>query len=144
MSDTGDQLSSDSVLALLERWYHVIAVGALAVYMFWVRAQAHDNFRQGGEIFFSGNDPYYHFRQVAYTVRNYPAIMPFDAWTQFPLGTSVGQFGTLYDQLMATAALVVGLGSPTEATIETVMLFTPPVLGALVAVPTYFIGRRLG
>ncbi|MFW5937495.1 MAG: oligosaccharyl transferase, archaeosortase A system-associated, partial [Halanaeroarchaeum sp.] len=83
-------------------------------------------------------------RQVTYTVQNYPSTSPFDPWTNFPLGTHAGQFGTLFDQLIATAALIVGLGDPTTQQIATVTAFAPVVLGALLVVPTYLIGARLG
>jgi dolichyl-diphosphooligosaccharide--protein glycosyltransferase len=69
--------------------------------------------------------------------------MPFDPWTYFPYGTSTGQFGTLYDQLIATAALAIGLGSPSQQLIAKTLLVAPAVFGALIAVPTYAIGKRL-
>jgi dolichyl-diphosphooligosaccharide--protein glycosyltransferase len=123
--------------------YHVPILGAMFAFMLWVRARHYERFDVGGQILFSGNDAWYHYRMVEYTVRNFPATMPFDPWTRFPEGTSVGQFGTLFDQLMAAAALVVGLGSPTTEQIRMVVLFTPAVMGALVVVPVYLIGARL-
>ncbi|MFC4551270.1 MULTISPECIES: oligosaccharyl transferase, archaeosortase A system-associated [Halorussus] len=132
-----------SVLDAFEDWYHVPVLGAAMVFMLWVRLQAFEKFTKGGEIFFSGNDAWYHFRQVTYTVHNWPKTMPYDPWTYFPFGTSVGQFGTLYDQLIATAALIVGLGDPSNQLIAKTLLVAPAVFGALVAVPTYFVGKRL-
>jgi len=136
--------TSDSVLDVLEDWYHVPVLGAVLAFMFWVRVQAWESYTQNGEIYFSGNDAYYHFREVMYTVQHWPSTMPFDVWTNFPNGTSVGQFGTLFDQIVATAALVVGLGSPSQETISMTLLFAPAVFGTLLAIPTYFIGKRLG
>ncbi|WP_458188197.1 oligosaccharyl transferase, archaeosortase A system-associated [Haladaptatus sp. NG-WS-4] len=134
----------DSVLDQLEDWYHVPVLALLLGFMLWVRLQAYGNFTVNGEVFFSGNDAWYHLRQVQYTVNNWPATMPFDPWTYYPYGTSVGQFGTLYDQLVATAALVVGLGDPSQKTVALTLLVAPAVFGTLVLVPTYFIGKRLG
>jgi dolichyl-diphosphooligosaccharide--protein glycosyltransferase len=133
----------ESYLEALERWYHVPALALLIAFMLWVRLQAFDRFTRNGTVYFGGNDAWYHLRQVSYTVANWPSTMPFDPWTQFPYGTSQGQFGTLYDQLVATAALVVGLGSPDQQTIALTLLVAPAVLGALVAIPTYLIARRL-
>jgi len=133
-----------SVLDILEDWYHVPALLAILAVMMWIRVQPYSNFIVDGEVFFSGNDAWYHLREVTYTVRNWPATMPFDPWTYFPYGTSVGQFGTLYDQLVATAALIVGLGSPDQQLIAKTLLFAPVVFGALTAIPTYYIGKRLG
>ncbi|PSP54482.1 dolichyl-diphosphooligosaccharide--protein glycosyltransferase [Halobacteriales archaeon QS_1_67_19] len=133
-----------SFLDSLEDWYHVPVLAAAMAFMLWVRLQSVEKFTRNGEVFFSGNDAWYHFRQVRYTVNNWPQTMPFDPWTHFPFGTSVGQFGTLYDQLVATAALVVGLGDPSEQTVAMTLLVAPAVFGALVTIPTYLIGKRLG
>ncbi|WP_135825851.1 oligosaccharyl transferase, archaeosortase A system-associated [Halorussus ruber] len=133
-----------SVLDSFEDWYHVPVLAAAMAFMLWVRLQSYGKFIQNGEVFFSGNDAWYHFRQVQYTVQNWPATMPYDPWTYFPYGTSVGQFGTLYDQLVATAALIVGLGNPSDQTIAITLLVAPAVFGALIVIPTYLIGKRLG
>ncbi|WP_435154302.1 oligosaccharyl transferase, archaeosortase A system-associated [Haladaptatus sp. DFWS20] len=135
---------ADSVLDQIEDWYHIPALALLLGFMLWVRLQSYDRFIVNGEVFFSGNDAWYHLRQVQYTVNNWPATMPFDPWTYYPYGTSVGQFGTLYDQLVATAALIVGLGNPSPHTVELTLLVAPAVFGTLVALPTYFVGKRLG
>ncbi|MFC6732716.1 MULTISPECIES: oligosaccharyl transferase, archaeosortase A system-associated [unclassified Haladaptatus] len=135
---------SESVAGLIEDWYHVPVLLVLLGVMFYTRVQGWKNFVIGDKVFFSGNDAWYHLRQVTYTVRNWPSTMPFDPWTHFPVGTSVGQFGTLYDQIVATVALIVGLGSPDQHTIGLTLLFAPAVFGTLVAIPAYFIGKRLG
>ncbi|WP_231183005.1 oligosaccharyl transferase, archaeosortase A system-associated [Haladaptatus sp. DYF46] len=135
---------TDSVLDQIEEWYHVPVLAVLLGFMLWVRLQSYNNFVRNGEVFFSGNDAWYHLRQVQYTVSHWPATMPFDPWTYYPFGTSVGQFGTLYDQIVATAALIVGLGDPSQKTVALTLLVAPAVFGTLVAVPTYFIGKRLG
>jgi dolichyl-diphosphooligosaccharide--protein glycosyltransferase len=137
-------LSSDSVLDLLEDWYQVPALVGVLAFMLWVRMQSYDRFIRDGKVYFSGNDPWYHFREVAWSVEHWPALMPFDPRTGFPTGTSVGQFGTLFDQLIATAAIIVGLGDPSAQTVAKTVLVAPAVFGTLVALPTYFIGKRLG
>jgi oligosaccharyl transferase (archaeosortase A-associated) len=124
--------------------YHVPLLLALVAFMLWIRVRNWRNFLVGGQVYFSGNDAWYHLRQVRYTVKHWPQTMPFDPWTSFPTGTSVGQFGTLYDQLVATAALVAGGGSPSEQTTALALLFAPAVIGTLVAIPTYFLGKRFG
>jgi len=136
--------ASDAVLGRIEGWYHVPVLALLLSFMAWIRVRNWEDFIVGGRVLFSGNDAWYHYRQVSYTVRNWPRTMPFDPWTSFPTGTSVGQFGTLFDQLIATAALVIGLGSPTERTISLTLLFAPAAFGVLTAIPVYFVGKRLG
>jgi dolichyl-diphosphooligosaccharide--protein glycosyltransferase len=136
--------SSPSVVGLLQTHYPKAALPAVVVIMLWIRLQAYDSFFQNGEIYLSGNDAWYHLRQINYTIRNWPLTMPYDPWTGFPYGTLSGQFGTLYDQLVATAALTVGLGDPSQALITQTLLVAPAVFGSLAVLPTYAIGKRLG
>ncbi|MFY4813449.1 oligosaccharyl transferase, archaeosortase A system-associated [Haloarcula sp. AONF1] len=139
-----DNPELESALEWAERWYHVPVLLVLLGFMLWNRVQSWENFIVDGEVLFSGNDAWYHYRSTQYVVNNWPATMPFDPWTAFPYGTSNGQFGTLFDQIVATVALIVGLGSPSDQTVAMTLLFAPAVLGTLVAIPTYLIGRRLG
>ena len=134
----------DAALEDLRDWYHVPSLLVLMAFMFWVRARSWGNFVRDGQVLFSGNDPWYHLRQTTYTVQNWPQTMPFDAHTYFPYGTANSQFGTLFDQVVATAALVVGLGDPSQQTIAMTLLFAPAVIGTLVAIPVYLGGKRLG
>ncbi|MEF8858645.1 MAG: oligosaccharyl transferase, archaeosortase A system-associated [Halolamina sp.] len=131
-----------SLLDIAEDWFHVPALLLAIVVMFWVRMQNYSRFIRDGQVFFSGNDAWYHLRETNYVVRNFPFTMPFDPWTGFPTGTFVGQFGTLYDQLIALAALLIGLGSPNDALIAKTLLVAPAVFGALTVVPVYLIGKR--
>ena len=132
-----------SLLDVAEDWYHVPALLLAAVWMFWVRMQNYSRFVRGGEVYFSGNDAWYHFRETNYIVRNFPFTMPFDPWTGFPTGTYVGQFGTLYDQLIALVALFIGLGSPSDALVAKTLLVAPAVFGVLAIAPVYLVGKRL-
>ena len=143
-AEEGPVVDGQSVLDIFEDWFHVPALLGVMAFMIAVRVQRMDQFTRDGTVYFSGNDAWYHLREVNYTVRNWPATMPFDPWTYFPFGTSVGQFGTLYDQIVATVALLLGLGSPSESLVATVLLFAPPAFGALAVIPTYYLGRRLG
>ncbi|RLM57138.1 oligosaccharyl transferase, archaeosortase A system-associated [Halobellus sp. Atlit-31R] len=134
---------SQSILDIAEDWYHVPALLLVVVAMAAIRLQSYSNFIRDGEVFFSGNDAWYHLRSTMYTVQNWPSTMPFDPWTNFPYGTFVGQFGTLYDQIVATAALIVGLGSPSPELVAKTLLVVPAIAGALTAIPVYVIGKRL-
>jgi len=140
----GEGEESQAVLVWLERYYHYPVIGVLLLFAFWNRIRNWTNFVVGDRIYFRGNDPYYHIRQVQYTVDNFPYTMPFDPWTQFPLGHSSGQFGTLYDQLIALGALLVGLGSPSDELVRQVFLLAPPFFVVPTVFVAYFIGKYLG
>ena len=135
--------SEDSPFDLLKRWYHIPALLGVLVFMLWTRLRSFGNFVQNGEVYFRGNDPWYHLRETSYLLENWPNTIQFDPWTGFPLGNEVGQFGTLWDHIMAVGIFI---GRPLmgggEEGMMRVMLVMAPLAGALVAVPTYFITRR--
>jgi dolichyl-diphosphooligosaccharide--protein glycosyltransferase len=121
---------------------HLAAVLALTAYMAWTRLDGWGRFVRDGRVLFRGNDAWYHYRQVSYTVAQFPRTIPFDPWTAYPRGIAVGQFGTIFDQTVALAALVVGFGDPDAGTVGLTLLFAPAVLGVLAVVPTYLLGRH--
>ncbi|MFB6234045.1 MAG: oligosaccharyl transferase, archaeosortase A system-associated [Halopenitus sp.] len=134
--------SGDSILDLLEQWYHIPVLIASIAFMLWARLQAYGTFIRNGQVYFRGNDAWYHFRETIYAIKHYPSTMPYEVWTGFPTGTLVGQFGTLFDQITATIILLVTLGSGDKATAMRVMLVMAPIFGSLVAIPAYYIARR--
>jgi dolichyl-diphosphooligosaccharide--protein glycosyltransferase len=67
----------------------------------------------------------------------------FDPMTFFPHGTSI-HFGPFVSWSIASVSLLTGLGHPSTHTIEVIGAFFPAVLGALLVVPVYFIGREIG
>ncbi len=132
-----------AIAGYLGRRYHYIALPVVMAFMFATRYLSHGNFASD-PLELAGIDSYYHWRTTVYTVEHWPNTMPFEVWTYFPEGRYVGQFGTAFDQILATAALVVGLGDPSTATIHQVMLVAVPLMGALVTIPVYLLGKRLG
>jgi dolichyl-diphosphooligosaccharide--protein glycosyltransferase len=148
MSNWREQLGEDTETETLVDWafdyYHLPLLVTLVVFALWNRVRNYSNFIVDGEVLYPNNDPWYHARSTEYVVENFPQTMPFDPWTNFPQGTAEGQFGTLFDQIIALIALVVGLGSPSDGTVELVILFAPALFGVAVMIPLYFIGKRLG
>lgn len=134
-----------SVLESWRDWYHLPVIGIVMLFMVWVRTQSYDRFiTDDGTPALAGVDSWYHWRTINWTAENYPHTMPYEVWTGFPTGNYVGQFGTLYDQLIVTVAMIVGLGDPSQQTLYAVSLLSIPVMAALVAVPVFYAGRRLG
>ncbi|WP_049908546.1 oligosaccharyl transferase, archaeosortase A system-associated [Halorubrum distributum] len=141
MSEASDPStgSDRSPADLFKRWFHVPALLSVLVFMLWTRLQSYGNFVVDGEVYFRGNDPWYHLRTTSYLFENWPNTLPYDVWTGFPIGNNAGQFGTLWDYIMAVG---IWIAEPIMGSPEEVMLVMAPLVGALVAVPTYFIARR--
>lgn len=89
---------------------------------------------------FGGNDPWYHMRVVDVILSNYPHTMWFEAFTLFPTGQNM-VFAPLFDWVLATLIYILTLGNPTAHQIEVIGAYYPALLGALVVIPTYYIGK---
>jgi len=102
----------------------------------------HDSIFGGEWVIFGGNDPWYHMRLVENLVQHFPHLIAFDPFTLFPYGQNV-PFAPFFDLLLGFLIWFIALGSPTQYTVETVGAYFPAILGALVTIPVYFIGREL-
>ncbi len=93
-------------------------------------------------IKFSGTDAYYHMRLVDNLLHHFPHRIAFDPYTFYPHGTTV-PWPPFFDWLMGGTAWLLGLGAPTQHIIDIVGICTPAILGALVILPVYFIGKAV-
>ncbi|PSP92558.1 oligosaccharyl transferase, archaeosortase A system-associated [Halobacteriales archaeon QS_1_68_44] len=150
MSQRRDQVEErldeyESQLDSVYRLYHIPVLAAVMLFMLWIRVRHYERMiAEDGRPLYRGNDPYYHRRTTDYVIQNYPFNMPYEVWTGFDTGTQVGQFGTIFDQVVATVALVVGLGDPSTETVTLVTVLTPPVVAVLCVPPMFYVGKRLG
>lgn len=91
---------------------------------------------------FRGNDPWYHMRLVDGVVEQFPHRIGYDPYLRFPGGQEVG-VAPFFDLLVGLTVLVAGAGSPSASQVDTVAAFVPPVLGALIVLFVYLLGRRM-
>jgi oligosaccharyl transferase (archaeosortase A-associated) len=127
--------SSNLVIALL-----LLLFMGVALY-FRVAFVYHDVFTTNW-IKFTGNDAYFQMRLVDIIVNNFPHLGNFDPYLQFPGGMALTNIH-LFNWLLASIAWVVGLGSPTEHTVDVIGVYFPAILGALTILPVYFAGKAL-
>ena len=140
--DLAAELDAEPV-ELLRRWYHVPALLGVFAFMFWTRIRSYDNFVRDGEVYLTGNDAWYHYRETSYLLENYPDTMSFDPWTGFPFGTTAGAFGTLWDHMMAVLVVLASpiTGGGDAGTLQA-MLFMTPIFSVFTGVVVYFLARR--
>jgi dolichyl-diphosphooligosaccharide--protein glycosyltransferase len=118
----------------------VFAFFCIALYL---RAgPSYDGVLLGDWVAFGGNDPWYHMRLVENLVHHFPDRIAFDPYTIYPTGMNV-QFAPFFDWLLGCFVWLIGWGHPSVETIETVGAYYPAVLGALVTIPVYFIGKSV-
>lgn len=96
----------------------------------------------GNYVNFSADDAVYHMRLVHNTIHHFPWRVFFDPFTYFPFGSHLG-FGPLFTVIVATVALIAGLGHPSPELVNHVSAYIPPIMGALCLIPLYLIVRKL-
>lgn len=97
----------------------------------------------GGELIkFTGVDVYYQMRLVDNIIPNFPGYNTFYPYLAYPGGVTIGNF-PFFNWLLAGIIWLVGLGAPTEHTIDTVGVYFPAVVGALTVIPVYVIGSKV-
>ncbi|WP_094226521.1 oligosaccharyl transferase, archaeosortase A system-associated [Methanolobus psychrotolerans] len=89
---------------------------------------------------FGGNDPWYHMRVVSTILHNYPHNLWFEAYTLFPTGQRM-VFAPLFDWVLASLIYVLTLGNPSTHQMEVIGAYFPALLGTLVVIPTYYVGK---
>lgn len=96
----------------------------------------------GDWIKFTGVDAYFFMRLVDNLVHNFPHLISFDPYLLYPSG-SVISTQTFWPYLISGVTWLIGLGSPSQHTVDVVGVYFPAVLGALTTIPVYFIGKTL-
>ena len=99
-------------------------------------------FLSNGFLRFGGNDPWYHLRNIQYIVSNYPHVLKWDHFTNYPSGTHQ-VFAQGYDFLIATICFIFGLGQYDQNIINSVCAYSPAVIGALCVIPVFVIAWKL-
>jgi oligosaccharyl transferase (archaeosortase A-associated) len=105
-------------------------------------ALPYDKVFVGDWIKFTGVDAYHFMRIVDNLVHNFPHLNSFDPYALYPGGGGSG-IRTFFVYFLAGITWLVGLGSPTQHTVDVVGVYFPAVLGALTVIPVYFIGKAL-
>jgi oligosaccharyl transferase (archaeosortase A-associated) len=89
----------------------------------------------------ASDDPLYNLRQVEQILANFPNYAWYDPMSYFPTGMSV-PWGPLFPTIIATICLLVGASTRPE--IISTGLLIPPLMGVLIVVIMYFVGKSCG
>jgi oligosaccharyl transferase (archaeosortase A-associated) len=101
----------------------------------------HNVFRDGW-VNFQETDCWYNMRQLVSLAQHFPHRNLFDPYGFYPGGMAISSPPFFY-LLLGFFAWVLGAGSPTQHLIEIVGAYLPAIMGALITVPVYFIGKEL-
>ena len=97
----------------------------------------------GDTVRYTGVDAYYHIRIIDNLAHNFPHLSSVDPYMIYPGPGGTSSSFPFFDYLVAGIIWMIGLGSPTQHTVDTIAPYFPPVLAALTVIPAYFIGKTL-
>ena len=121
-----------------------IILAVLCGISFYIRAiLPHDQIFVNGAVWFRETDAYYHMRYIESLVQHFPHTTSFDPYILYPGGGSGTARQPLLDLLISAIILLVSRGVPTLHTMEVIAAYMPAILGTLVLIPVYFIGKEL-
>ncbi len=95
-----------------------------------------------GGITFTGYDEFYHMRRILYTASNFPHILNFDTYLNYPYGFEIG-WPPFFDLLGALLAIILGGGQPDTHTVEFAGALLPVLLGVLTVIPVYVLAASV-
>ncbi len=118
----------------------VVAIGVLGLYL--RTGPPHDAVFTALGVKYTGIDAYYHMRLVDFMSVNFPWLPVIDPYLSYPIDH--GLVGThFFDWLIGLVVWIAGAGAASPQTVDLVGVYFPAVLGSLVVIPVYFIGREL-
>ena len=102
----------------------------------------YDQVFTASHVNFQEADPWYHVRAVEHLTHNFPHRIGHDPYALHPGGQQVA-VGPLLDLMIAATALLLGFGRPSMELTHAVCAWFPAVMGAMITIPAYFLGKRL-
>lgn len=120
----------------------VISLIAVIAVAFLMRMLSYASLTADGGITFTGYDEFYHMRRILYTTFNFPHILNFDTYINYPYGFEIG-WPPFFDLMGALLAIILGGGQPDTHTVEFAGAFLPVLLGILTIIPVYVVAASV-
>jgi len=120
----------------------IVLVALFSLFALWLRLLPMLNMGNTDVLMMvASDDPLYNLRQVEQILANFPKYAWFEPMTLFPTGQGV-PWGPLFPTIIATICLITG--ATTRPEIISTGLLVPPVMGAMIVVIMYFVGKICG
>ena len=120
--------------------HRILVPGTLGLLALGLRALPWPTVFTPQGVFFPEPDAYYHLRRIAYSIAKFPAVLETDSYINFPAGAKP-IWTPVFDWLLALVAWATP-GAGSEAAMEQLLAWAPPLLGALCVLALYGLARR--
>lgn len=119
-----------------------VKVLLIMCFAFIIRLIPINSLFSGGRVTFVSYDSYYHVRLISYITNNFPSYLSSDSYINYPYGFDIS-WPPLFDIAGSLLALILGLGHPSNTTIELAAGLLPIILGTLSLIPVYIIAAHI-
>lgn len=120
----------------------VFSLFSVFLIAFLIRLLRYNDAFFNGKIVFLDADTYYHLRMIHFLVQNWPHLLHFDWYFNFPNGAGV-VLPPGFDFLIGTTAYLISFGKYSKETVDLVAAIAPSFLGALTIFPIFWTGKLL-
>ena len=129
------------------KWLPIVVVGVIlaalcAISLYLRIALSYDAIFVKDWVWFRETDAYYYMRHIETLVRNFPHFNTFDPYQLYP-GGAPGLLRPFFTWLVAGVILLVKGAASSLQAMESVAVYSTPILGTLTLIPVYFIGKEL-
>jgi len=130
---------------LIPGWLFSLAaiLAAMAVAVYFRIMLPYATIFDGQWVKFSGVDSYFYMRLVDNLLANFPQLMSFDPYFIYPGGSAIGNAPVFFAYIVAGTVKLLGGAAPSQQIADTIAAFIPAVMGCLLVIPVFFIGRAL-
>ncbi len=97
----------------------------------------------GPWIKLTGIDAYYYMRLVDNLVVNFPRLISFDPYQLFPGGDFISRVPNFFVYMLAIPVKLLGGINPSSQIVDSIAVYIPAILGALIVIPVYFLAKAL-
>ncbi len=124
-------------------WIRWLLLAGIVVLAFGVRIVPYRRCFEGDRVYLYGQDPYYHFMRIRQAAFSPGFQLPdTDPRAGYPDGFQPF-WPPYFDQAVAAMGWILSAGETSEQLLLQVAAWLPPILGALTAIPVFFIGLLL-
>ncbi len=125
---------------MIRRHVAVLTIAVALAFAVRVIPAYHAVFSSFG-VNFQDDDSWSHMRSIHNLVAHFPAQSGFDPYRLYPGGEVVQR--EPWDLAVGLVAWILGAGKPSASLVDDVGAWLPAILGALLPIPVFLLGRRL-
>lgn len=141
LSGLESRITDSKGYSVLRSEYDWIVLVVATIFMFSTRITQYTQVFSEEGVLITNSEGMYNARHAEYIANNWPFVLNFDPYIDYPIGTNEG--GSVFDFIVGTLALLIDLGSVTPETVQIVLVILTVGFAVLSLIPLYHLTHFL-